>query len=238
VVEPAFAGSQEVDRGLMGRDEWHTQDSYLTHLIRLYNLPTGCLQERSPFEDREWDIRGTSIAEFLTGDWEHLAATDFFTVEVWTKHSLVTYFVLFVIELATGRVHLAGITTRPDTAWMKQIARNLTNFEDGFLREKRYLLMDRDGKFGEAFRSILEQTGVDPVRLPTHSPNVNAIAERFVRSVKSERIDRMIFFGETLLRRVLGSYLEHYHRERNHQGRDNRLIEPESHVGQAAGEIE
>jgi putative transposase len=84
----------------------------------------------------------------------------------------------------------------------------LTNFEDGFLRDRSHVLMDRDGKFCEAFRSILEQSGVDPVRLPAHSPNLNAIAEHFVRSVRSECLDRMIFFGETMLRRVLQSYLE------------------------------
>ena len=114
----------------------------------------------------------------------------------------------------------------------------MTNFEDGFLRDRKYLLMDRDGKFCEAFRAILEQSGVDPVRLPPHSPNLNAIAERFVRSVRSECVDQMIFFGENMLRRVLESYLAHYHHERNHQGLDNRLIEPEPHVGQAAGAIE
>ena len=120
---------------------------------------------------------------------------------------------------------------------MKQVARELTNFEDGFLRDKTHLLMDRDGKFCEAFRSILEQSGVDPVRLPAHSANLNAIAERFVRSVKSECVDRIIIFGETMLRRVLASYLAHYHKERNHQGLDNRLLEADPHVGEAAGEI-
>jgi putative transposase len=120
---------------------------------------------------------------------------------------------------------------------MKQIARELTNFQDGFLRDKKHVLMDRDGKFCEAFRSLLKQSGVDPVRLPSHSPNVNAIAKRFVRSVKSECIDRMIFFGETMLRRALHSYLQHYHQERNHQGLGNRLIEPNPDVGQATGEI-
>ncbi|MCY2995430.1 MAG: integrase core domain-containing protein [Planctomycetota bacterium] len=182
--------------------------------------------------------RQSTWKEFLRDHWEHLAATDFFTVEVWTKTGLITFYVLFVIELATRRVHLAGITTSPDEAWMKQTARELTNFEDGFLRDKKYLLMDRDGKFCEAFRSILEQSGVKSVRLPPHSPNLNAIAERFVRSVRSECVDRMIFFGETMLRRVLGSYLAHYHHERNHQGLDNRLLEPEPHVGEAADPIE
>ena len=188
-----------------------------------------------PAPDRR---RQTTWKEFLRVHWEQLAATDFFTVEVWTKNGLLTFYVLFVIELATRRVHLAGITTSPDAAWMKQIARELTNFEDGFLRDKKYLLMDRDGKFCEAFRSILEQSGVKSVRIPPHSPNLNAVAERFVRSVKSECVDRMIIFGENMLRRVLQSYLDHYHRERNHQGLDNRLIEAEPHVGEAAGPIE
>jgi hypothetical protein len=90
------------------------------------------------------------------------------------------------MELKTRRVHFAGATVHPGETWMKQIARNLTNFEDGFLNGKHYLLMDRDTKFCESFRDFLGNEGVEPVRLPAKSPNLNAHLERFMRTIKSE----------------------------------------------------
>src|SRR5260221_3340958 len=145
-------------------------------------------------------------SEFIKSHLESLAATDFLSVEVWTKNGLVTYFVLFVIDLASRRVEIAGITTTPDSAWMRQIARNLTDCEDGFLRGKRCLLMDRDGKYCPEFRAVLRQGGVKPLRLPARSPNLNAFAERFVRSIKEECLDRMIFFDETIFRHTLTQF--------------------------------
>jgi putative transposase len=142
------------------------------------------------------------------------------------------------MELATRRVHLAGVTVNPDEIWMKQIARNLTAAEQGFLSDKRYLLMDRDTKFAEAFRDILKDAGVEPVRLPPRSPNCNAYLERFFRGLKEECLDRMIFFGEHSLRQAVAQFLEHYHGERNHQGLDNRLIDADAGVGGAKGEVE
>jgi transposase InsO family protein len=135
-------------------------------------------------------------SQFLKSHWEVLAAADFLTVEVWGLRGLVTYNVLFVIEISTRRVHFAGVTANPETAWMMQIGRNLTDPVEGFLRDKRFVIMDRDSKYCEAFRSLLEDTGVEPIRLPPRSPNLNAFADRFVRSAKDECINRMIFFGE------------------------------------------
>ena len=132
-----------------------------------------------------------------------LAAIDFTTIEVWTRGGLVTYYLLFVMELATRRVHFAGSTTNPDEAWMKQVARNLTDVEDGFLNGKRYVLMDRDGKFCPAFRDVLKDEGIKPLLLPPRSPDLNAYIERFMKSLKSESLSRMIFFGEQSLRRGL-----------------------------------
>ena len=182
--------------------------------------------------------RQTTWKTFFKAHWDVLASIDFTTIEVWTCRGLVTYYVLFAMDLATRRVHFAGCTTNPDEAWMKQVARNLTDVEDGFLKGKRYLLMDRDGKFSEAFRSILEQADTEPVQLPPRSPNLNAHIERFFGSLKSECLSRMIFFGENSLRRATISYLEHYHQERNHQGLGNKIIEPNEEVGQGHGEIE
>jgi transposase InsO family protein len=180
----------------------------------------------------------TPWSQFLKSHWEVIAAADFFTVEVWGLRGLVTYYVLFVIELSTRRVHFAGLTPNPDTAWMMQIERNLTDPVDGFLRDKWFAIMDRDNKYSEAFRSLLEDAGVEPVRLPPRSPNLNAFAERFVRSAKDECINRMIFFGEKSLRRTIREFAEHHHVERNHRGLGNKLIEPENGVGECRGDIE
>ena len=188
-----------------------------------------------PAPDRK---KRTRWRAFLRSHWDCIAATDFFTTEVWTKDGLVTFYVLFVIELATRKVEIAGITVSPNEAWMRQMAYNLTNFQDGFLNGKRYLIMDRDTKYCESFRAALEQEGVESVRLPPRSPNLNAYAERFVRSIKEECLDRMIFFGEKSLRHAIKQYVEHYHHERNHQGLDNKLIAPEDDVGNSDGEID
>jgi transposase InsO family protein len=120
---------------------------------------------------------------------------------------------------------------------MKQMARNLTDPLDGFLNDSRYLLMDRDAKFCEAFRGLLEQSGVHCVRLPHRSPNLNAHIERFIRSIKEECLHRMIFFGEKSLRNAVREFVSHYHRERNHQGLGNQIIEPGEGLGPARGDV-
>ena len=136
----------------------------------------------------------------------------------------MTYYVFFVMEVSTRRVHIAGITRNPNTPWMMQIARNLTDPFDGFLVGKRILIIDRDRKYCEAFRHLLELSVVRPLRLPPRSPNLNAYAERFVRSVKTECTDRLIFFCERSLRHAVDEYIEHYNEERPHQGVGNRTI--------------
>jgi putative transposase len=175
--------------------------------------------------------------EFLSTHWDVLASVDFTTIGVWTKKGLVNYYLLFFMELATRRVHLAGMTMHPDEEWMLQVARNVTDAAVGFLRGKRYLLMDRDGKFSEMFRETLQAAGVKPVRLPPRSPNLNANIERFMRSLKEECLDRMIFFGEKSLQTATSNYVDHYLRERNHQGMDNRLLIPGREVGEKAGAV-
>ena len=180
---------------------------------------------------------GMSWVQFLKVHWEVLAATDFFTVEVATWHGLVTYYVLVVIELATRRVEIAGITPHPTAAFMQQCARQLTDPCDGFLLGKRYLIHDRDTTFTEVFDGLLKSSGVEPLVMPPRSPNVNAYCERFVRSIKEEVLNRMIMIGEASLRHVIRSYLVHSHTERNHQGLDNQLIAPEPEVGGQTGQV-
>lgn len=183
--------------------------------------------------------RGTSWAEFVRSHLAVMAATDFFTVEVLTLRGLVTYYVLFFIEVGSRRVHLAGITPQPDEGWMMQVARNVTMAGLGFLEGKRYLVHDRDSKFSAAFRATIRSGGVRSVRLPARSPNLNAFAERWVRSVKEECVEKMILFGEVSLRRAVEQYVAHYNRERNHRGRSNGIILPkaEDRVGAHAGRL-
>ncbi len=188
-----------------------------------------------PAPDRK---RMTTWSTFLKAHWDTLGAIDFTTVEVWTKGGLVTFYLLFAMELKTRRVQFAGYTVSPDDAWMKQIAKNLTDAEDGFLKGMTHVLMDRDTKFSAAFRSILELENIEAVRLPPRSPNLNAHIERFFRSLRSECLDRMIFFGEAALRNAVQDFMAHYHRERNHQGLDNKIIEPGDEVGAVAGTVE
>jgi hypothetical protein len=141
------------------------------------------------------------------------------------------------MELATRRVHFAGSTANPDEPWMLQVARNACDAEYGFPREKKYLLMDRDTKFSGAFRIILEESGVAAVRLPPRSPNLSPNLERFMRSIKEECLERIIFFGEKSLQNAVADFLAHYHQERNHQGLNNQLIQPGNEVGCITGDV-
>ena len=169
----------------------------------------------------------TTWKDFIAAHIAVLAGIDFFTVEVLTWRGLATYYVLFFVQLESRRVHLAGITKHPDTVWMEQMARNAVDPEAGYLRTQRYVLHDRDTKFCATFRSILESEGVKCLPLPARSPNLNALAERWVRSVKQECLRKLVLFGEGSLRRALGEYLAHFHGERNHQGKGNVLLFPE-----------
>ncbi len=175
---------------------------------------------------------------FLKAHWGAIAATDFFSVEVLTRAGLVRYFVLFAIDLQTRRVEIAGISRQPDGEWMKQIARNLTDADAGFLNGAHYLIHDRDPLFTEAFKELLGSSGVKTVKLPARSPDLNAYAERFVRSIKSECLAQVIPLGERHLRTAVKEYTQHYHFERNHQGLDNQLIEKLSDELRVNGAIE
>ena len=166
-----------------------------------------------------------------------LAAIDFTTVEVWTKGGLVTFYLLFVMDLKTRRVHFAGCTPNPDEIWMKQIAREISAF-DGFLAENKYLLMDRDTKFCTSFRETLAAADITCLQLPKRSLNLNGHVERFMRSIKEEVLRKLIFFGEGSLRNAVGEYLANYHGERKYQGLSNRLIEPSDEIKQSSGELE
>ncbi len=149
---------------------------------------------------------------------------------------MLTYYVLFFINLKTRAVTIAGITPNPNEAFMAQIARNLTDPISGFLRGHQVLICDRDTKYTAQFRNTLEASGVRVVFTPIMAPNCNAYAEQFVLSIKSECLNRMIFFGEASLRLAVKEYATHYNRERAHQGLDNERVEPGRPVG--SGDVE
>jgi putative transposase len=168
--------------------------------------------------------RQTTWKEFLKRHWDLIVAADFFTIEVWTRRGLTRFLVLFFIDLETRRVEIAGIASRANGLWMSQVSRRATDAVDGILKGKRFLIHDRDPLFTTEFQSILTSAGVHCIKLPPRSPNLNAHAERFVRSIKESCLDRLILFGERSFRRAIHEFVAHYHHERNHQGIGNRLI--------------
>ena len=176
--------------GALANLGYETSDQTVGNVLQRHGLP--------PAPERK---RTTTWAAFIRTHLALLAGTDFFTAEVLTLRGLVTYYVLFFIHLESRRVDIAGITVHPDEPWMKQIARNVTMEDCGALRDCRYLLHDRDTKFTRSFRDILMSGRVEPLALPARSPNLNAYAERWVRSVKEECLSKVVLFGERSLRR-------------------------------------
>jgi putative transposase len=201
-------------------------DQTVGNVLRRHGLP--------PAPERK---HTTTWAAFIRTHIDLLAGSDFFTAEVLTLHGLVTYYVLFFIHLESRRVDIVGITVHPNEAWMKQIARNVTMDECGALLGCRYLLHDRDTKFTRSFQAIYISGGIRPLGLPARNPNLNAYAERWVRSVKEECLSRVILFGERSLRLALREYVEHFHAERNHQGKGNVLLFPRATARQREGPV-
>ena len=173
-------------------------------------------------------IRGKnpSWGRFLKAHWQTLLAADFFTTEVLSWRGLMTYYSLFVIDLRSRAVHVCGTTLAPNGEWMNAAARQLVDTVDGFALGKTHLIIDRDTKYGEGFRQILAPAGVKIVLCPPRVPQCNAFSERFVRSIKEECLSRLIFLSEQHLRATLSIFAKYYQHRRNHQGIENKLIEP------------
>ena len=201
--------------GALANLGYTVSDQTVGNILKRYGLP--------PAPERQ---KTTTWKEFIRTHMDMLVATDFFTAEVWTLGGLVTYYVLFFIRLGTREVQVAGVTPHPNQAWMMQIARNVTMEQGGFLSPGQYLIHDRDGKYCPAFQQIIDAAGIKRVPLPARSPNLNAYAERWVRSVKEECLSGLILFGEASLRYTLTQYVEHFHHERNHQGKGNVRLFP------------
>ncbi len=168
--------------------------------------------------------RVTTWSTFLKTHAEVTCATDFFTTEAWTAKSLVPHYTLLVIENATRAVHIAGTTPNPNSDFMAQVTRNLTDQVDGFLRDKRYLIVDKACVFTAEFERTHADAGVEVVRTAIQAPDMNAIAERWVRSIKTESLNKIIPFGFTSLERSSNEFVAHYNLERPQQGIGNELI--------------
>jgi len=153
------------------------------------------------------------------------------------RQALKRFIVLFLMEISTRGVEIGGIASKANGLWMAQIARNVTDEIDGFFKGKRYLIHDRDPWYTQGV-SEHAGVGIESVRLPPKSPNWNAHAERFVRTIKEECVEQMIFFGEDWLRSGVRNFVEYDHHERNHQGLDNRLVIPMKRTVNTGGRIQ
>jgi len=162
--------------------------------------------------------RKTSWKTFIQSHWQSISACDFFTLEAWTPTGLTRFLVFFVIDLSTRKVEVAGIHVDPCETQMLQWARNLTDPESGFLKDKRLLIHDRDPLFTKKFSQTLKAAGVRCLKMPKWSPNLNPYAESWVRNIKREALNKMILFGERHVRYVVEQYVEHYNLERPHKG--------------------
>lgn len=168
--------------------------------------------------------RGMTWNEFLATHKALIVASDFFTAEVLMLRGLVTYYVLFFIDLNTRVVTIAGITRHPNELWMAQIARNLTMDDEPLFAGKRYLIHDGDTKFCEQYKRILREAGIKCKKTLPYCPDMNAYAERWIRSIRSECLDHVILLGEGSLRRAVSQYVAHYNAERPHQGMGNQVL--------------
>ena len=184
------------------------------------------IRHRNGFDPAPVRGKNSTWRRFLQAHWESLVAADFFTTEVLSWNGLVTFYTLFVIDLRSRSVHVCGTTVSPNAEWMRQGARQLVDAVDGFALGKTHLIIDRDRKYGDGFREILESAGVKIVLCPPRVPQRNAYAERFVRSIKGGCLSRLVFLSEGHLRKTISIFIDHYRHRRNHQGIENKLIEP------------
>ena len=194
-----------------------------------------------------YDVSATTVRKILNdhgivpdperrarGDWQQFittqqyvtAATDFATVERVTEHGLVREHLLFFMDIGTREVRLGGIAHNPDSNWTAQVARNMCDMWDGFLLGKKYLIHDRDSLFNRRFDAIFESIGVTIKRLPPFCPMMNARCENFIRALKTECLDKIIFKTREQIRLAVKEFLEYWNHYRPHEGLDGKMILP------------
>ena len=199
--------------GAMAHLSHHLNPTTVANILKQHGLPPSGRRDA----ESNW-------ATFIESHWTTLAALDFTTVEtISADGQLHTQYCLFLIHQNTREIHLAGITEHPTRNWMVQIARNLSDPFDGFLKNRTHVIMDRDSIFCADFRQTLKEAGCKPIRLPPRSPNLNAHMERWFGSLKREVFSRVVPMGEVHIRLLIKEYLAHYHTERSHQGLGNRI---------------
>lgn len=209
-------------QGALANLGYEVCDTTVGNILRAAGIP--------PAEDR---MKKSTWKQFVRSHMATMCVADFLTTEVWTMRGLVRYHTLFVMNLAKRKVQIAQISCQMNGQVMAQVARNLTDSEDGFLDGMKYFVCDRDTLFTNEFCQTLEASGVKVIKTRVATPEQNGYAERFVKSLKEECLDRMIFFGECSLRKAINEYVEHYHHERNHQGLDNLI--PFPYAGKTKG---
>ena len=186
--------------------------------------------------------RGESTwTDFLKRHAATLYACDFFSKKVVTLRGVVEGFILFFIHVSSGRLHIAGMSTKPTQAWTPERAREARGFLAGPPGERPILLRDHDTKFGDHFDAVLRENGVRVNKVGPQAPHLNAIAERWVQTVEHECLDNFVVFGEAHLRYLLDEFLQHYHLERPHQALGNRPpsgADPPQALAPTLGEIE
>ena len=170
--------------------------------------------------------RRISWKVFLASHKEVMAATDFCSVEILTQKGLVRCMILFFIDIASRRVEIAGIKANPDGAWMKQIARNITDYDNGFLKNTKYLVRDRDPLFTKDFDAIIESSGTEIIKASVCASDMNAYAERFVQTLKHECLNKMVFTSQQQLEYAISEFMTYYLRERPHRGLGGAMIDP------------
>lgn len=208
-------------QGELQKLSYRVSDTTILNVLRRHDIP--------PQPERQ---QTSSWRTFINHHKDHILACDFFTVEtLW----LQTIYVLFFIEISSRRIHIAGFTPYPNGHWVAQQARQLVwNLEDEE-RQTNYLIHDRDGKFCSAFDAVFESSGIAIIKTPVRAPNANAYAERWVRSIREECLDRIVILNHRHLRHVLSEYERYYNEARPHQGIDQNIpaaAKPEIRVGQ------
>jgi putative transposase len=182
-----------------------------------------CSDHERPWPATSPRRAGPTWRAFLRAQAAHIVATDFFTVDTLLLSRL---YVLFFIELGRRRVWITGVTAHPHAAWVTQQARNVAgDFVDEDI-DVRFLIRDRDTKYVANFDEVFRSEDAQIRRTPFRTPNANAYAERFVRTVRSECLDQLLIVNERHLERVLRSYVRHYNGHRPHQGIAQQIPAP------------
>ena len=175
---------------------------------------------------REDDRKNSDWSKFFDAHTNVLAACDFATYELLTPNGLVREHILFFEDITTREVWLGGIRHEPDANWSTQVARNQTDAFDGKLNGMKYLIHDRDPLFLGKFTDILKSAGCKTKLIPPRMPEYNGHIESFIKTIKTECLDRLILTSEAQLRYVVKEFLEYYNHERPHSGIGGKMINP------------